>query len=154
VRFNNYIGFILEDEGGYVNHPSDPGGETKYGISKRAYPDLNIKRLTKEKAAEIYKRDYWYKSKADLLSRGLDYMHFDNAVNCGITGAAKMLQRAAGVDDDGIIGPITLAAAKNTTLEAYCIQRSLYYLRLGKVEFSKGWANRLEKVYNRGLSMK
>jgi lysozyme family protein len=81
-------------EGGYVNDPKDPGGETNFGISKRAYPNLDIKALTPETVAPIYKRDYWDKIAADNLPSPLNWIAFDCAVNQGV-GEAAILMRAA-----------------------------------------------------------
>jgi lysozyme family protein len=86
-EFQKCIPFILEKEGGYVNHPNDPGGETKYGISKRAYPNVDIKNLTIEQAKRIYYNDYWLRG-ASSLSWPLNLCFFDCAVNQG-TGRAK-----------------------------------------------------------------
>ena len=71
MSFETVVHMVLEHEGGYVNHPSDPGGETKYGISKRAYPDVDIAELTKDDAADLYKRDYWDRIKGDDLPAGV-----------------------------------------------------------------------------------
>ena len=86
-NFQKSLEFTLRWEGGYVNDPVDPGGETKFGISKRAYPDVNIKDLTREEAAAIYKRDYWDATNCDSFSSDLACVRFDCAVNCGIARA-------------------------------------------------------------------
>lgn len=86
-EFQRCVVFVLEKEGGYVNHASDPGGETKYGITKRSYPHLNIKDLTIEQAKRIYYNDYWLRG-ASSLSWPLNLCFFDCAVNQG-TGRAK-----------------------------------------------------------------
>lgn len=86
------IEFVLSIEGGYVNDPSDPGGETKYGISKRSYPNVDIKNLTEAGAKEIYKKDYWDACNCDHLSIGIDAVVFDTAVNMGIGTAKSILQ--------------------------------------------------------------
>ncbi len=85
--FKKAVKFVLQKEGGYVNHPADPGGETKYGISKRAYPDLNIKDLTVEQAKEIYYRDYWLKAGCDEMDWPMSLVVFDTAVNMGVSRA-------------------------------------------------------------------
>ena len=79
VAFDRLIGA----EGGYVNHPEDPGGETKFGISKRAYPDVNIASLTREDAREIYRRDYWGRARCDEYHPAIGFQLFDAAVNSG-----------------------------------------------------------------------
>ena len=85
MSFETVVHMVLEHEGGYVNHPSDPGGETKYGISKRAYPDVDIAELTKDDAANLYKRDYWDRIKGDELPVGVACVVMDYAVNSGIS---------------------------------------------------------------------
>lgn len=90
------VEFVLRHEGGYVNDPSDPGGETKYGISKRAYPSLNIAALTREQAVAIYERDYWRASGAPSLPMPLALVVFDTAVNMGVTRARQLLAESRG----------------------------------------------------------
>lgn len=153
MSFKKYIEKVLIHEGGYVNDPTDNGGETKYGISKRAYPDLDIKNLTKEKAIEIYKRDYWDGNKCDLLPEGLNYAHFDTAINSGGNRAAKILQEAAGVVIDGIIGKKTLAAAKKLSAERYLLFRLNFYCQIvrhnkSQAKYIGGWSNRCMDVLN------
>ncbi len=89
TTFNEAIERVLKHEGGYVNDPTDKGGETNYGISKRAYPDLDIKNLTKEDAKKIYYQDYWLKSYADQLPIDVRYIHFDTAINMGLKRVLK-----------------------------------------------------------------
>jgi len=103
--FANVIGI----EGGYVNNPADPGGETKYGISKRSYPGEDIKNLTRERAEDIYFKDFWCYLKCDKLDPALAEFVFDFGVNSGVGAAAKAMQKAVGALPDGIIGPKTLA---------------------------------------------
>jgi lysozyme family protein len=92
--FKEIIEKVLEHEGGYVNDPKDLGGETKYGITKRFYPDIDIKNLTIEQATEIYKKDYWDKNKVESLPQNLWHIYFDMCVNMGKRTAVKVLQRA------------------------------------------------------------
>ncbi|MDX1611629.1 MAG: glycosyl hydrolase 108 family protein, partial [Candidatus Thermoplasmatota archaeon] len=100
-----------------VNDPDDPGGHTKYGISARAYPDVDIAELTREDAGEIYRKDYWDACHCNELAHGIDITVFDAAVNTGTKQATKFLQRALGVTADGIIGPLTLSAAELSVLQ-------------------------------------
>ena len=93
-NFNLALGFVLRWEGGYCNHPSDPGGETNFGISKRAYPDVDIKALTKFEAGQIYRKDYWDKIGGDDLPWPMDICVFNCAVNCG-RGRAILFQNGA-----------------------------------------------------------
>jgi lysozyme family protein len=105
---------VIKHEGGYVNDPKDSGGETKYGISKRAYPNLDIKNLTLQNAKAIYKKDYWDRIKGDLIkSQEIAESIFDFAVNAGVKTASKMAQLVLDVKPDGIIGPKTLKALNN-----------------------------------------
>lgn len=95
-------------EGGYQDGRGDPGGETKYGISKRSYPNEDIQNLTTERAKELYRRDYWGPACCDLVPDMVRFSLFDAAVNTGPTQAKKLLQRAIGAQEDGQVGPQTL----------------------------------------------
>lgn len=95
LTFQTALTQVLKSEGGYVNDPTDPGGETNLGISKRAYPDLDIAALTPETVAPIYKRDYWDRIAGDSLPSPLNYIAFDCAVNQGV-GETQILMRASG----------------------------------------------------------
>ena len=115
--FKEIIEKVLEHEGGYVNDPKDLGGETKYGITKRFYPDIDIKNLTIEQATEIYKKDYWDRNKVESLPQNLWHIYFDMCVNMGKRTAVKVLQRAAvnrgrNIEVDGGLGPATVDALK------------------------------------------
>ena len=111
TTFEEIIEIVLEHEGGYVNDPDDAGGETKYGIAKRWYPDVDIKNLTKEQAKKIYHTDYWRRGKCDEVPPQLRHIYFDMCVNFGRGGAVKVLQQAANsknrnkIEVDGGIGP-------------------------------------------------
>lgn len=112
MNFDDAFDRLLGHEGGYVNDARDPGGETNWGISKRAYPKVDIKSLTKEAAKAIYRRDYWTPVRADELPDSVRFDVFDAAVNHGVLQSAKWLQRAAGAQPDGVIGAQTVAAAR------------------------------------------
>ena len=147
-RFRTFIERLLSHEGGYVNHPSDPGGETQWGISKRTYPALNIRDLTREQAIEIYRRDFWDKSEADLLPAPVGFQLLDGAVNSGIAQASRWLQRAVGVADDGDIGPVTLAAIRKADpadlVMQFNAERLDFMTRLSTWStFGRGWARRI-----------
>ena len=151
MNFYDLIDYILEYEGGYVHHPNDPGGETHFGISKRAYPHLNIRDLTKADAKRIYRRDYWIACRCDELPDSLKLMVFDTAVNMGCGRAIRFLQKSMGVKVDGKFGPQTLKAVQTTpesvVLESYAITRLKFYHRLpGWKHFGKGWGKRLLEV--------
>jgi lysozyme family protein len=93
--FDDDVAFVLEREGGYVFDPDDPGGETNMGISHRAYPDEDIKHLTRARAVELYKRDYWFKANCDALPEPLALVVFDTAVNMGVGKARDLLKASA-----------------------------------------------------------
>ena len=95
---------VLSEEGGLSDHPQDPGGLTKYGISRRAYPDLDIRRLTMDDAIELYRRDYWNPVHGTDLPPPLALLLFDAAVNQGAGTAVRLLQKAVGVTEDGNFG--------------------------------------------------
>lgn len=141
---------IIGNEGGYVNNPADPGGETSWGISKRSYPDLDIKSLTKDDSKIIYKRDFWDRIKGDELPPSVAFQTFDFAVNSGIETAVRYLQRALGVVDDGVWGPNskeTLQFTPETKLMINLLALRLDYMtRLNAWKtFSLGWARRISK---------
>lgn len=108
AAFQKALNFTLKHEGGYVNHSKDPGGETKFGISKASYPRENIKDLTKERAAELYRKDYWNKMKASDMPEPIAMLAFDMAINHGVSRATKMIQKVVGAKTDGIVGKKTL----------------------------------------------
>ncbi len=156
--FNEIFDHLLEWEGGYVNDPNDPGGETKFGISKNAYPELDIKELTKEKAKKIYYRDYWEGSHAHELQKGLDLLHFDTAVNMGVDKAVRLLQRAGGTTEDGIFGPKTKEAAENVDIGDLALQRALEYMAIvgddeSLAKYAGGWKNRLSDTYKKAQDL-
>lgn len=145
------IDVILKNEGGYVNHPADPGGETNFGITKARYPELDIKNLTKEQAREIYLKDFWEPMRVEqLVSADLALHVFDFGVNAGRSRAVRLLQRLAGTTIDGLLGPVTAREAnKNVTVDAYKEARRNYYKHLASVRprlkvFLKGWLNRVD----------
>lgn len=147
MNFNEAFDRLINNEGGYSNHPDDPGGETKFGISKRSYPQINIATLTRDEAKEIYQRDFWIRGQMDSFDGAIAFQAFDAAVNHGIETAIRLLQRAAGVADDGHIGPITVAAIKAKTvtdmLMLFIAYRIRYWTKLSTwPTFGKGWANR------------
>lgn len=139
---------IIGHEGGYSNDPEDSGGETKWGISKRSYPQLNIADLTVEEAAIIYHSDYLRPLEADKFRDGVVFQLLDFAVNSGVETAKRILQREIDVADDGIIGPVTreaLAAVSESDLVMILLAGRLDYLtRLSTwPRFGRGWARRI-----------
>lgn len=151
MKFADAVEIILKHEGGYVAHPRDPGGETNFGIAKRNYPDLDIKNLTREKAIEIYRRDYWDLCKIDLLPQVLRLIVFDCAVNQGPRVSIALLQAALGVGADGDLGPDTLNALAKVNLEKlvqkYARARlDRYFKTRNFVTFGEGWVRRLIEI--------
>lgn len=146
--FDQCFAVVVGSEGGYVDNPNDPGGETRWGISKRAYPAVDIRNLTLDGAKAIYQRDYWAKVAADSLPPPLALVAFDAAVNCGVGRSARWLQQAAGVTQDGVVGKATLEAVGKMPLAAVlaeCLaRRMVFQLELPTAAtFGLGWARRL-----------
>ncbi|MDH5528282.1 MAG: hypothetical protein OEY97_13380 [Nitrospirota bacterium] len=152
--FDNAVTFVLRLEGGYSDSPIDPGGETKFGISKRRYPHLNIRELTQEQATGIYRRDFWDRYRCgEIAYAPLAAHYFSACVNVGPTVAAKALQRAANamggcLTVDGIAGSRTMAAANAASdggllLNAFFHHLLEHYLGLGYDAYLKGWARRV-----------
>jgi len=139
---------ILGHEGGYVNDPNDPGGETKWGISKRSYPNLDIASLTIEDAVEIYLRDFLRPLKFDRLPDGIAFQLFDFAVNSGVKNAIMHIQDALGLKEDGIIGLQTITKmnqlSESDAIMLILSARIKYLIGLRTWDkFSKGWMNRI-----------
>ena len=155
-NFNEIIEQVLEHEGGYVNDPKDLGGETKYGITKRFYPDVDIKNLTVEQAKEIYKKDYWDRNRVESLPQNLSHIYFDMCVNMGKRTAVKVLQRAAvnkgkDIEVDGGLGPMTIGALKGVELDRVRAYRVKFYVDLitdkpEQEKFFLGWFRRATEV--------
>lgn len=146
--FDSLIQRVLLAEGGYVNDARDPGMETKYGISKRSYPDVDIKALTRDQAIAIYRRDFWERVQGDKLPRTFAFQALDAAVNHGIGNSVRWMQRAAGVADDGVIGPMTLAAVSRADpadlVLLFNAERLAFYTKLSTFDaFGRGWINRV-----------
>jgi len=158
ITFDEIIEVLLEHEGGYVNDPTDLGGETKYGITKRFYPDVDIKNLTKEQAKEIYKKDYWVKNKVPQLPNNLKHIYFDMCINQGRGTAVKVLQRAVNAKGgdlkvDGGFGPKTIEAINKYNLSAdrvRCYRLKHYYDLVNRKpeqeKFLFGWFRRTIEV--------
>ena len=153
MEFDEIIKKVLEHEGGYVNDKDDRGGETKYGITKRFYPDLDIKNLTIDDAVNIYYEDYWKPSKASLLPKDLRYPYFDCVVNTGQSRAVKILQQACNnknsfkIKEDGKIGAATISACKKLEADRFISYRILFYSLLisdnpTQEKFWYGWYKR------------
>lgn len=145
------IEFVLKMEGGHVNDPNDPGGETKYGISKKAYPNVDITNLTLDEAKKIYKRDYWDQCHCDELPTGFAISIMDMAVNMGTGKAKRLLQTVLEVGVDGIIGPITVSAAhkaRDWRVKKFLAGRLVEYTRIinknpNLMVFANNWSYRV-----------
>ena len=158
---------ILHHEGGYVNHPKDPGGETNLGVTKRVDEewggDKDMKDLTVEDVEPIYKKNYWDRVKGDELPWGLDLCVFDFGVNAGTGRAAKYLQALVGATQDGAIGPGTLGKVAEylehnsveTAIVEYQHRRQGYYEALKTFgTFGRGWTRRVTETTNLALKMR
>jgi len=151
-NFDYCIPHILEEEGGYTNNKRDPGGETKYGISKRSYPSLDIPALSENQAKSIYRRDYWDVNNLDSLSLPLALCVLDCAVNQGNAVAVPLLQRLVGAKDDGDIGPQTLQSIRQYVMRElvvnYMAERGVRYANTKNFEtFGRGWMRRLLRIF-------
>jgi lysozyme family protein len=157
--FNRAMTFVLKWEGGYSNHPSDPGGETNFGIAKRAHPDVDIANLTEQGAKDIYRAEYWDKIRGDDLPDEIAVAVMDYAVNSGVDRASRALQGIVHAVKDGQIGDNTLAQVKvasdllgsKRVAKKLVMQRSDFLCSLvGKkpdmVVFMKGWMRRTHSL--------
>lgn len=144
----------LKHEGGdtITDDPTDSGGLTRYGISQKAYPELDISMLTEKQAREIYKRDYWDMVKGDKLEvQEIAAAIFDFAVNAGPARAIKLAQKAIGTKDDGVIGPLTITgwnrAHVSLFIAKYALEKIKFYRDLvtrkpSQKKYIMGWLNR------------
>lgn len=153
-RFDECLSVILDLEGEPTNDPRDPGGLTKFGISKRSHPNVDILGLTMEEAADIYRREYWNPIHGDAMPAGLDLLVFDAAVNQGVKPAIIMLQLAAGAQSDSVIGGETLAAINRKPKEELAImfaaRRAKRYATNTNVGiYGTGWYKRLFTIFTR-----
>lgn len=164
AAFEASLPFILRWEGGYVNHPNDPGGATNKGVTQKVYdawrrkqglPPRSVKEIQDSEVQAIYETGYWLPPRCNELQRHLDLVQFDTAVNMGPGRAVRFLQAAVGCTVDGGFGPNTLRAVDGcdlgATLVAYCNEREAYYRRLAERNpkfkvFLKGWLNRLNAL--------
>ena len=157
TTFNEIIEKVLEHEGGYVNDPHDRGGETNFGITKKFYPDVDIKNLTKEQAKHIYHTDYWRRGKCDELPPQLRHIYFDMCVNFGRRGAVKVLQQSANsknrnkIEVDGGLGPKTINAIQKLSVERVRAYRVLRFANIvidkpNQEKFWMGWFRRALEV--------
>lgn len=166
ANFARALPLVLAHEGGFVNHPKDPGGATNKGITiatfrrmvKRDGTVADLKAITPEQVAKVYRRGYWDAVKADELPFGVDYAVFDFAVNSGPGTAVKFLQKVLGTTVDSRIGPQTIAAAKAMdpfdVIDAIARERLAYLKRLKTwPTFGKGWERRVKDMREDALQM-
>ena len=152
--FNKAFALLMVNEvggmpnGGYVNNPADPGGETKYGISKHAYPNVDIAALTEDGAKAIYESDYWLSCQCDAMPWAVGWVVFDCAVNHGHYRAVYWLQKVLGMAADGYIGPVTIAAVQKARVPVaiardITLMRDDYAATLSNYPtFKQGWRKR------------
>jgi len=155
-NFEKALALVLQHEGGYVNHPSDPGGRTNLGVTQRVWEDYvghkvdeaEMRSLTKELVAPLYRKEYWDAVHGDKLPCGADYLAFDFAVNAGSFRCVKTIQRALNITADGVIGPVTVKAIQDTNAEDFinnfsAAKESFYRGLTTFPTFGKGWLNRV-----------
>ena len=165
-NWDNAFKLMLKSEGGFVNHPSDPGGMTNLGVTKatwenwvgRESDEAEMRGLTPEKVEPLYKKKYFDAVRGDELPMGLDYLMFDFAVNAGAGRAIKTLQTAVGVTPDGGFGPMTMAAVQavdpNELIERFSQAKEDFYRSLTTfATFGKGWLNRVADVKVKASAM-
>ena len=165
-NFEESLAHVLKHEGGYVDHPKDPGGATNLGCTKKVWEEWvghevtkdDIKALTIADVSPLYKARYWDKCRCDDLPRGVDFAVFDLAINSGVGRASKLLQRAVGVAADGAIGPATLAAVADANprelATKICELRLAFLQALPTWEtFGKGWGRRVKETEKTAFNM-
>jgi lysozyme family protein len=165
-NFDDALAAVLHHEGGYVNHPSDPGGRTNLGCTQRVWEEWvghpvdekTMRELTPADVAPLYKAKYWDRIRGDELPTGVDYIVFDAAINSGPGRAAKWLQTVVGAVPDGAIGPGTMA--KVAAMPAQDIVEKYQQTRLQFLQslptwdtFGKGWGRRVAQVEDAALKM-
>ena len=165
-NFDTCMTMLLAHEGGYVNHPSDPGGMTNLGVTKRTYDEYHgtdideegMRQLTKADVEPIYRRNYWDRCRCQDLASGIDWAVFDFAVNAGTGRAARTLQRAVEAEEDGSIGPLTLMLVKQhevaNIINRIAVYREEFYRSLSTFDtFGRGWLRRNDETRKQALAM-
>lgn len=152
MTFDEAFKLLLAHEGDFADHPDDPGGKTRFGITEAVARASgyqgDMRELPLDVAKAIYRARYWDTCRADELPAGVRYFVFDAAVHSGVGQAVRWLQKAAGVTVDGVIGPKTLAAAATLHAEQLKAEMLAQRLRFMAVlpnwsAFSRGWARRI-----------
>jgi lysozyme family protein len=149
MDINKAFSILMDFEGGISN--ADKGGLTKFGISQKAYPDLDIENLTTDQARVIYEKDYWNYMQCSELPEAIRYIVFDTGVNMGVNSAIKILQKAECIQTDGLMGNQTLNMSSNVIPIEYLLHRLLRYIQIATKDpsqliFMNGWANRITKL--------
>jgi lysozyme family protein len=162
-NFKECLELVLKSEGGWVNNPKDPGGETNLGVTKAVWeeyvghPIKTMKDLTKDDVAPMYELKYWRPCYCEVLPRGLDFVVFSMGVNAGTGRSVKLLQQSLGCVPDGVIGPRTrelISSSNGANLIAkFSETRREYYRSLAKPMFEKGWLNRCDREETEALDM-
>lgn len=165
-NYDRCLTMLLKHEGGYVNDPNDAGGRTNLGVTQKVYEnwverdvtEQEMRDLTVEDVAPIYKNNYWDRGKCDDLPSGVDWCIFDWGVNSGMSRSAKALQRIVGVEADGGIGPMTLQAVNNfyplEIITKMHLSRQHFYESLDNfVNFGRGWTRRNNETKETALEM-
>lgn len=156
--FKFYVDYVIDNWEGtvYENVKGDRGKGTKFGLTEKDYPDLDIRNLSRQRAIDIYWRDYWKRGRLDLIPLDIQFMQFAGTVNFGVTGQILCLQEAAGVTMDGVLGPVTLAAAQDVTPQVLLNAQIARYDRIvdndsSQLKFYEGWMNRIQDIYNQQI---
>jgi lysozyme family protein len=163
-NFQECLDLVLKAEGGWVNHPSDPGGETNLGVTKRVWEEYightveSLKKLTKEDVAPLYELKYWRPCYGEVLPRGLDFLCFSFGVNAGCGRSVKLLQQSLGLVSDGVIGPRVMQKLRESdttdVIKVFSESRREYYKSLKNFPiFGKGWISRTDKEEQEALQM-
>ena len=165
-NFEQCLAFVLKSEGGFVNNPKDPGGMTNLGVTKKTWEawvghevdEQVMRELGPENVAPLYKEKYWDAIKGDDLPYGVDYAVFDCAVNAGPSRAIKILQRTLDLNEDGVLGPVTLKYVQESNVRSlattYCEDRLTFLQGLPTFEtFGKGWSARVMQVEEAAFRM-
>jgi lysozyme family protein len=165
-NYNEALKAILKHEGGFVNHPKDPGGMTNLGVTKKVWEEWvkhpvdekAMRALTPELVSPMYKKKYWDAVKGDELPDGLDYLMFDFAINAGPGRAIKTMQKAIGTTPDGAIGPKTMQSLKEMNpaqlIEKFSVEKESFYRSLPTFQtFGKGWLRRVAEAKDHAETM-
>lgn len=165
-NFDDALAAVLAHEGGYVNHPQDPGGMTNLGVTKRVWEawvgktvsEADMRALTPALVAPMYRKQYWDAVRGDELPSGLDYLMFDFAINAGVSRAIRTMQRAIGTTPDGAIGPKTMQALRDADPDAlidkFSAEKEAFYRSLPTfTTFGKGWLRRVAEVKSHAVTL-